>query len=131
MNFMRGVTAYTITSSTVSTKTVTKENTSYTNTDSNRIQEYLAELSKKYDNLTIQIGNFKPNDIGQMISKNPVGNHLWISQDFLEQMAKNPDSFEKGKELIEQSIQEMLQPTQQGIVGTGTLLTQNKKTVGK
>lgn len=127
MNFMRGVTSSTITSSPISIKNTVKETTSQINNNNNPIQEYLAELSKKYDNLSIQVGNFKPNDIGQMISKNPVGNHLWISQDFLEQMEKDPEAFEKGKQLIEQSIQEMLQPTQQGIVGTGTLLTQNKK----
>ena len=93
-----------------------------------KVEEYLAELSKNNVNLEIHVGNYTDSSASNLLHQFAYGSHLFISQSFLENMCKNMETFKNGKELIEQTVAELLHPSAQGIVGKGTLLTEKKKT---
>ena len=92
-----------------------------------KTQEYISQLSREHTTVEIHLGNYSPQEIAGLMQQYCWGNHIFIHTKWLESMAKNMDSFRKGKALLEEAIGELLQPAEQGIVARGILFLVQKR----
>ena len=102
---------------------------SYQNTSwLERAKQYLADLGKKYDELTVRIGDYSTKNVSDLFYSAKNSSVLFVSEDFLHAMGKNQASFERGMALLSQAAKELTTPTGQNISGMGILLTDKEKT---
>lgn len=93
-----------------------------------RAKQYLADLGKQYDELTVRIGNYSTKQVSDLFYSARNGSVLFVSEDFLHAMGKSQASFERGIQILTGAVQELTTPSSPNVSGMGVLLTDKEKT---